>query len=74
MESNDLKWFNDRLDDDYHDRELENDGYEIDFYWDTSDVREAILGAAAYYDADNAFLRRKFDSDEALIRCLAATG
>lgn len=56
------------------DRYLLDEGYELDFYWDTSDVREAVLGAAGYYLPSGLFDAKAFSSNAALLRCLLGAG
>ncbi len=64
-----------------HDEVLEEQG-RADFYWDTSDVRNALLGQAAYYDVEisssgrrvESFQAGSFNHDRALIRSLQAAG
>jgi hypothetical protein len=65
-----------------HDQVLETEGQMPEFYWDTSDVRNALLGQAAYYDYDETgkgqrverFNRGRFQNDRALVHCLEGAG
>src|SRR5512136_1300049 len=72
MDQSDLRWFRQQLDFYREDRDLEDGGYVLDFYWDTFDVREALLGVAAYYTPAKEFEAKRFGSDEALVHCLLA--
>lgn len=74
MKQPDLKWFHDQLRLEIEDRALERDGVSLDFYWDTSHIRQAALGMAALYDAAETFQADEFASDLTLICCLASKG
>ncbi|HVP53640.1 MAG TPA: hypothetical protein VMU45_01500 [Candidatus Eisenbacteria bacterium] len=64
-----------------HDQALEDEGMVLQFYWDTSDVRDAVLGQSAYYDIEKngprtveAFNSGRFHGDRALVQCLESSG
>jgi hypothetical protein len=81
MEREYVAYFLENLDLALHDQALEAEGESPEYYWDTSDVRNALLGQAAYYDVDDTsgerirkFNRGKFEDDRALVHCLEAAG
>lgn len=74
MERADLEWFLDHLELDIQDRRLQDGGYSLEFYWDTADVRGAVLGLDSFYDPAGQFDKQQFHDDSALIRCLAGAG
>src|SRR5271157_6064094 len=74
MERADLKWFLEHLELDLQDRRLQDSGYSLEFYWDTVDVRGAVLGLDSFYDLTGRFDNRLFQNDVALIHCLAGAG
>ena len=67
------------VDEALHDLDLEDEGHSPAFYWDTAQVRDALLGHAYYYDFDPSakdpeytFVKSRFESDMSLIYCLAS--
>ena len=56
-----------------HDLVLEDEKVQLDFYWDTSDIRDALLGPAAFYDK-HVFDIERFRGDRALVQCLGSSG
>jgi hypothetical protein len=72
--SNDLQWFLYHLNLDGEDQRLEDRKIVIDFYWDTVDVSQAILGMAACYKPEGIFDYDYFKSDTALVHSLIGAG
>jgi hypothetical protein len=68
-----LKWFLDNLELQIDDIILDREGVAVDLYWDTADVRDAVLGMAAYYDK-GMFSPEAFDDRTALVRSLLSAG
>ncbi|HEY6352369.1 MAG TPA: hypothetical protein VI636_23470 [Candidatus Angelobacter sp.] len=69
-----LEWFVQNIEIQLEDAKLEKDEIEIALYWDTSDVRKAVLGMAGFYDADSTFNAEDFRSRNTLVISLAAAG
>ena len=74
VKATDLKWFLNSLEDDLLDQQLEQDDYKLDFHWDTSYVRAALLGVPEFYDLDRTFRNEAFEWEGTLIQSLAAAG
>ena len=69
-----LKWFLYNLDLQLDDIDLENKGKETELYFDTADLRAAILGLHDFYRPDSdEFNRNKFNKPERLVHCLAVS-
>lgn len=57
------------------DRELEGRGYYLEWYFDTVDVVDAVLGMMAFHDqSSNSFKQEEFEQPKALVHALAAAG
>jgi hypothetical protein len=82
MEGKQLESLLNTLDLVLHDQVLEQDGITLEFYWDTSDVRNALLGKAAFYDYDETstgkrvevFNRARFQDERTFVHCLEGAG
>jgi hypothetical protein len=69
-----LRWFLDNLDLQLEDIALEKSKKKTELYFDTYDTLSAILGLHNYYDpGSRTFKFTKFDLDETLVHCLAAS-
>jgi hypothetical protein len=69
-----LKWFLYNLDLQLDDIALENKNKETELYFDTADLRAAILGLHDFYRPDSdEFNRNKFNKPERLVHCLAVS-
>lgn len=70
-----LKWFLENLDLQIEDLERqERDGAELELYFDTSDIHDAVLGLQAFFQDGGRFDERRFLSDKTLVHCLATSG
>jgi hypothetical protein len=69
---NEIEWFLKNLDLQLDDAALTREGVTFAFYWDTVDVRQAVLGMTAFYDAQSKFMKEEFRSPNALVTSLAA--
>lgn len=69
-----LEWFLYNLDLQLDDIELENKNKEAELYFDTADLRSAVLGLHDFYRPDSDdFNRAKFNRPERLVHCLATS-
>ena len=57
-----------------HDYQLGQQGVELDLYFDTSDVRGALLGLHHFYGEDGILRKDAFSSRYTLVQCLATGG
>ena len=74
MDRLELEWFLAQMDLILEDNLLEDQGDELEFYWDARDVEAAVLGFNSFYDSSGAFDHARFDDGRALIGCLAGSG
>lgn len=69
-----LKWFLYNLDLQLDDIEVENKEKALELYFDTADLRSAVLGLHDFYRPDSDdFNRTKFNKPERLVHCLAVS-
>jgi hypothetical protein len=68
-----LEGFVENLDVIFAEFELEQDGGGSEIFFDTHDVRDAVLGMRAFY-VNNTFAAKQFDEPRALVQALAARG
>ena len=71
--SKDVFWFHYNAGLILSDLEHSPDGEPPRSYWDTAEVHGAALGYSDLYQ-HGQFNKRRFDSDEYLVRCLMASG
>src|SRR5436190_1132436 len=69
-----IEWFLANLDLQLQDVNLEASGVRIQTYFDTADIRDAVLGVRAFYDSRASFDRRMFSDAKTMVRCLATSG
>lgn len=69
-----VEWFKENLDLQLEDLSQESQGARIKTYFDTTDVRNAVLGLHSFYDARDSFDEEGFRSARTLVRCLATSG
>jgi hypothetical protein len=70
----DVEYFLKQLRFQAHDYHLRQQGVELDIYFDTSDVRGALLGLHHFYAEDGTFQQQAFESKYTLVQCLATGG
>ncbi|HWN11743.1 MAG TPA: hypothetical protein VNO50_21130 [Pyrinomonadaceae bacterium] len=68
-----VEWFHRNLELQLEDLYREDEGALIKTYFDTADVRCAVLGAQSFYDRES-FDELGFQSARTLVRCLATSG
>lgn len=70
-----LRWFLENLDLQIEDLERQDrDGAEIDLYFDTSDIHDAVLGLQTFFQDAGRFDQGRFKNDKTLVHCLATSG
>jgi hypothetical protein len=70
-----LKWFLENLDLQIEDLERqEHDKAEIELYFDSADIHDAVLGLQAFFQDGGDFDERLFRSPKTLVNCLATSG
>lgn len=70
-----LQWFRENLDLQIEDLERqERDKAEIEFYFDTADIRDAVLGVQAFFPEHRHFDSDLFLESKTLVRCLLTSG
>ena len=69
-----LGWFDTQLHLQIRDEEIERGGGSLVTYFDTSDVRDAVLGLQAFFALDKTFDLALFRPRRVLVRCLATSG
>lgn len=70
----DVIWFYNNLNSYVLDLKLKERGVEIATYFDTSIIRNAVLGMDALYDDFNKLNKKKFNHINTLVNCLASSG
>jgi ribosomal protein L32E len=69
-----VEWFLTNLDLQLEDLRLEEEGVRVKLYFDTHDVRDAVLGMQAFYHLNGSFDSELFKNKRTLVRCLATSG
>ncbi|HSS49110.1 MAG TPA: hypothetical protein VLX28_09195 [Thermoanaerobaculia bacterium] len=69
-----LKWFQRNLDLLLSDLTFEKGGAEVNLYFDSRDVRDAVLGMQAFYTPGIGFDVASFEEKRVLVQCLATSG
>jgi len=71
----DITWFLENLDLQIEDMERQQkDGANIEIYFDTADIYDAVLGVQAFFQDEEEFKQSLFNNDKTLVHCLATSG
>jgi hypothetical protein len=69
-----VEWFLNNLNYQLEDLSFEREGIACDLYFDTSNVRDAVLGMSAFHQPGLGFELRNFNDRKTLVHCLMASG